>query len=156
MNIFIKYNEEKNNNKLISINNKNITIFELIENIKKEIIKDEKKFKNKNFDIKLFFQKIELKSEKKLNEYDLKNNDELMVEIILKKEKKKNFVLIDLKIFFFENKKFFETENNFNKNLILKLKNNFFEKKNLFKKDFIGCGLSFSWIYNNSFLKIFF
>jgi hypothetical protein len=65
----------------------------------------------------------------------------------------KNF-LTDLKINF-NNKKLIDCENYTNKILILKLKNKFFEKKNFFKLDPIGCGGNFSFIYNNSLNNFF-
>jgi hypothetical protein len=82
MNIFIKFNEKRI---LLTIKNNNISIFELIEQIKNETTtKDEIKIEIKNFDLKLFYNKIELSNEKKLNEYNFKNNDEIIAEIIEK------------------------------------------------------------------------
>jgi hypothetical protein len=49
------------------------------------------------------------------------------------------------------NIKIYELEKNLNKKLILKLKNKFYEKKNLIKQEFIGCGGDYSMIYKNSF-----
>jgi hypothetical protein len=55
----------------------------------------------------------------------------------------------DLKIIF-KNKKIIHFENDLNnKNLILKLKNKFFEKKKIFKQNLIGCGVVHSMIYNS-------
>jgi hypothetical protein len=80
MNIFIKLDEKR---KSITIKNNNISILELIEQIKNEITqKDEIKIEIKNFEIKLFFKEIELSKEKNLNDYNIKNNDEIIVEII--------------------------------------------------------------------------
>jgi hypothetical protein len=84
MNIFIKFKEKK---KLITIKeeNTNITILNLIEQIKNEITpKDEIKIDIKNWDIKLTFQKKELLKEKKLIEYNIQNSDDLEAEIIEK------------------------------------------------------------------------
>jgi hypothetical protein len=177
MNIFIKFNEKRIS---ITIKNNNISIFELIKQIKNEITtKDEIKIEIKNFNLKLFYNKIELLNEKKLNEYNIKNNDEIIakiiiysnslveekqflfkneknkIDIIVIEKKKLNLFLIDLKIIF-ENNEFYEIENDFNKNLILKLKNRFFEKNNLFKQEFISCGAFHSMIYNNSFYFFYF
>jgi hypothetical protein len=84
MNIFIKFKEKK---KLITIKeeNTNITILNLIEQIKNEITpKDEIKIDIKNWDIKLTFQKKELLKEKKFIEYNIQNSDDLEAEIIEK------------------------------------------------------------------------
>jgi hypothetical protein len=82
MNIFIKFKEKT---KLISIKDNNISVLELIEQIKNEITqKDEIKIEIKNFEIKLIFKEVELSKEKKLIEYNIKNNDEINAEIIEK------------------------------------------------------------------------
>jgi hypothetical protein len=55
----------------------------------------------------------------------------------------------DLKIIF-KNKKIIDFENDLNnKNLVLMLKNKFFEKKKIFKQNLIGCGGEHSMIYNS-------
>jgi hypothetical protein len=69
----------------------------------------------------------------------------------------RNIFLSDIEIFFeTKNKKKEKNLDNYNfkikiKNLIQFLKNNFFQKKLNFKKQNIGCGGSFSFIYNDSF-----
>jgi uncharacterized LabA/DUF88 family protein len=72
---------------------------------------------------------------------NLKKIEKMVIE-------KKNF-LIDLKIIF-EKKQYFVNEKNIIENIILKLKNNFLEKKIFFKLDSIGCGSNYSFIYNKS------
>jgi hypothetical protein len=53
----------------------------------------------------------------------------------------------------FENNKNYYLENDFNKNLILKLKNKFFEKKKYLGQNLIGCGGRHSMIYNGLIFK---
>jgi hypothetical protein len=80
MNIFIKFKEKR---KLITLKNNLISVLDFIEQIKNEIKpKDEIKIEIKNFDLKLInYQKLELSKEKKLIEYNIQNNDELIAEI---------------------------------------------------------------------------
>jgi hypothetical protein len=100
MNIFIKYNEQK---KEIPIKESNITILELIDLIKDKITpKDE----IKNYDLKLTFQKSELAHEKKLNEYNIQNNDVIEAHLIAKNIffTKRNIYLNDIEIILKKNK----------------------------------------------------
>jgi hypothetical protein len=95
---------------------------------------------------------VHIENEKKKDE-KRKRND---IESIKKIKKIKCSVMkinyfIDLKINF-ENYKNYHLEINIKKDLILKLKTKLIEKNNLFKQDLIGCGGSYSMIYNGWFI----
>jgi hypothetical protein len=94
MKLFLKF--ENTLTYPIEIENENIKISDLISKIKKQIFEGEKI----NPEIKLFFSEKELEDDKKLSEYDIKPNSEILIknlEIDFEKKKKIDKIIENLK-----------------------------------------------------------